>query len=84
MNEPSFDLKTLPSTLKYAFLDEEKAKPVVISSTLDIKQGEKLLEVLRKNEEAIGWTLTNLKGLDLSLCTHRIFLEDESRPVREA
>ena len=25
-----------------------------------------------------------MRGLDPSLCTHRIFLEDESRPVREA
>ena len=40
--------------------------------------------MLRKNKEAIGWTLTDLKGLDPSLCTHRIFLEDESRPVKEA
>ena len=84
MDEPSLDLKVLPSTLKYAFLDEEKAKPVIISSMVDTKQEEKFLEVLRKNEEAIGWTLTNLKGLDLSLYTHCIFLEDESRPVREA
>ena len=84
MDKPSLDLKALPSTLKYAFLDEEKAKPVIISSTVDIKQEEKLLEVLRKNEEAIGWTLTDLKGLNPSLCTHRIFLEDESRPIREA
>ena len=84
MDKPSLDLKALPSTLKYAFLDEEKAKPVIISSLLDIKQEEKLLEVLRKNEEAIGWTLTDLKGLDPSLCIHCIFLEDESRPVREA
>ena len=57
---------------------------MIISSLLDIKQEEKLLEVLRKNEETIGWTLTDLKGLDPSLCTHCIFLEDESRPVREA
>ena len=64
MDEPSLDLKSLPSILKYAFLDEEKAKPVIISSTLDIKQEEKLIEVLRKNEEGIGWTLTDLKGLD--------------------
>ena len=38
MDEPTLELKTLPSTLKYAFLDEEKAKPVIISSKLDIKQ----------------------------------------------
>ena len=37
MDESSLDLKAFPSTLKYAFLDEEKAKPVIISSTLDIK-----------------------------------------------
>ena len=84
MDEPTLELKTLPSTLKYAFLDEEKAKPVIISSTVDIKQEKRLLEVWKKNKEAIGWTLTDLKGLDPSLCTHRIFLEDESSPVREA
>ena len=78
MEESTLELKTLPSTLKYAFLDEEKAKLVIISFKLDKKQAEKLLEVLTKNEEAIGWTLTNLKGLDPSLCTHRIFLEDDS------
>ena len=84
MNEPTLELKTLSSTLKYALLDEEKAKPVIISFKLDMKQEEQLQEVLRKNKEAIGWTLTDLKGLDPSLCTHRIFLEDESRLVREA
>ena len=83
-DDPTLELITLSSTLKYALLDEEKAKPVIISSKLDLKQTEKLLEVLRKNKEAIGWTLTDLKGLDRSLCTHRIFLEDESRPVKEA
>ena len=84
MDEPTLHLKTLPSTLKYAFLHEEKVKPVIISSTLNIKQEEKFLEVLKKNKEAIGWALADLKGLDPTLCTHRIFLEDESRPVKEA
>ena len=37
MDEPTLELKTLPFTLKYAFLDEEKAKPVIILSKLDIK-----------------------------------------------
>ena len=67
MDEPTLELNTLPSTLKYAFLDEEKAKPVIILSMLDIKQEEQLMEVLRWNEDAIGWTLKDLKGLDPSL-----------------
>ena len=32
LDDPTLELKTLPSTLKYAFLDVEKAKPVSISS----------------------------------------------------
>ena len=40
MEEPNLELKTLPSTLKYAFLDEEKANPVIILSKLDLKQDE--------------------------------------------
>ena len=39
---------------------------------------------MRWNKQAIGWTLANLRGLDPSLCTHHIFLEGESRPVRES
>ena len=57
MEEPTLELKTLPSTLKYAFLDEEKAKPMIILSKLDMKHEEQLLEVLRRNEEAIRWTV---------------------------
>ena len=47
LDDPTLELKTLSSTLKYAFLDEEKEKSVIISSKLDIKQKEHLLEVLR-------------------------------------
>ena len=56
---------------------------MIISSQLNEDQEKRLLDVLRRNEQAIGWTLEDLRGLDPSLCTHRIFLEDESRPVRE-
>ena len=57
---------------------------MIISSQLNEEQEKRLLDVLRRNEKAIGWTLADLRGLDPSLGTHRIFLEDESRPVREA
>ena len=77
MDEPNLELKTLSSTLKYVFLDEEKAKPMIISSQLDKKQEEQLVKVLRQNEDAMGWTLTYLRGLDTSLCPHRIVLENE-------
>ena len=57
---------------------------MIILSHLDHEQEGGLLEVLRWNKQGISWTLANLMGLDSSLCTHSIFLEDESRLVREA
>ena len=78
------ELKFLPSTLKYAFLDHHCANLVIISSQLDQDQEERLLAVLRGRKEVIGWNLLDLKGIDPSLCTHRIFLEEDSRPSREA
>ena len=77
--ETAPELKPLHSTLKYAFLDHHSANPVIISSKLDPDQEERLLTVLRARKEAIGWNLS-----DPSLCTHRIFLEDDSRSSREA
>ena len=78
------ELKPLPSTLKYAFLDHHCANPVIISSQLYQDQEERLLAVLQGRKEAIGWNLSDLKGIDPSLCTHRIFLEEDSHPSREA
>ena len=83
-SETTPELKPLSSTLKYAFLDHQCANPVIISSQLDQDQEERLLAVLQGRKEAIGWNLWNLKGIDPSLCTHHIFLEEDSRPSREA
>ena len=82
--ETAPELKPLPSMLKYAFLDHHYANHVIISMQLDQDQEERLLAVLRGQKEAIGWNLSNLKGIDPSLCTHRIFLEEDSCPSREA
>ena len=38
LDEPTGELKPLPSTLKYAFLDSQQVKPVIISSQLNEEQ----------------------------------------------
>ena len=45
---------------------------------------EKLLRVLKEHQEAIGWSLADIKGIRPSMCMHRILLEDDSRPIIEA
>ena len=83
-NEPQdFDLKPLPVELKYAYLEENNQCPVVISSLLNASQESSLLEVLRKNKQAIGWKNSDLKGISPLVRTHHIYLEEEAKPVRQ-
>ena len=65
---PVFELKQLPDTLKYAYLDEKKIYHVIISAYLSEHEEERLLEVLRKHRAAIGCTLDDLKGISPTLC----------------
>ena len=54
--DPVFELKTLPDTLKYAYLDEKKIYPVIISANLSEHEEERLLKTLKKHRAAIGYT----------------------------
>ena len=79
--DPMFELKPLPDTLKYAYLDEKKIYPIIISANLSEKDEEKLLKTLKKHRDAIGYTLDDLKGISPTLCQHKINLEKDVKPV---
>ena len=72
-------LKELPEYLKYAFFQQEKAKPIIISDGLTELEEQKLLEILRKYKEAIAWSIEYLKGISLSICMHKILLEENAK-----
>ena len=78
-----FELKPLPDTLKYAYLDEKKIYPVIISANLSEHEEERLLKTLRKHRAAVGYTLDNLKGISPTLCQHKINLEADAKPLRD-
>ena len=80
---PKLILKSLPTELKYAYLEENKKCPVVISSSLIVPQEDCLLEVLKRYKKAIGWQISDLKGINLLVCTHHIYMEEESKPVHQ-
>ena len=60
-------LKDLSKQLKYAFLEPEKEKPIIISSALTELEKQQLLEILRKYKEAIAWSIEDLKGISPSI-----------------
>ena len=72
-------LKELPSHLKYEFLEPEKRKQVIISAALTEAEEQKLLVILRKYKEAIAWSIEDLKGINPSICMHKILLEDNAK-----
>ena len=77
------DLNPLPIELKYAFLGGKMHCPVVISSLLSNPQEVSLLQILHRNKKAIRWKISDLKGISPSACTHYIYLEEESKAVRQ-
>ena len=80
---PKLELKPLPSQLKYVFLGVEETFSIIISSSLESDQENKLLEILRTQETAIGWTITDIKGINPLICTHMIHLEEDVKPSRQ-
>ena len=80
---PKLELKPLPSHLKYAFLGVDETFPVIISSSLESEQENKLLEILRTHKTAIGWTIADIKGINPLICTHRIHFEEDVKPSRQ-
>ena len=41
------------------------------------------MKILRKHQEAIGWTMTDIKGLSPTIIQHRIHLNEEAKPKRK-
>ena len=72
-------LKEFPRHLKYAFLDEERSKPMIIATHLIVEKEEKVVEILRKPKEAIASSVKDLKGISPSICMHKILMEENDK-----
>jgi len=81
---PSLELKALPAHLKYVYLGEQETFPVIITSHLNDRHEEDLKVILRKYREAIGWTVTDIKGLSPTIVQHRIHLNEDATLKRDS
>ncbi|RDX92276.1 hypothetical protein CR513_25623, partial [Mucuna pruriens] len=80
---PPLELKPLSNHLKYAYLDNEQQLLVIIANNLHQEQEDKLLEVLRQHKKAIRWKLSDLPGINPSICMHKILMEEEIKLIRQ-
>ena len=81
--QPSIELKPLPSSLRYVFLNNNQETPIIICDKLSQEETRKLVVVLERHKSAIGYSLQDLKGISPALCTHRIPIDPDSSPSRE-
>ncbi|GKB58467.1 reverse transcriptase domain-containing protein [Tanacetum coccineum] len=82
IDDPSeLELKDLPSHLEYAFLEGTDKLPVIIAKNLKEDEKARLLKVLKSHKRVIAWKISDIKGIDPQFCTHKILMEDDSKPA---
>ena len=72
---------TLP--IKYVFLARNNTLPIIIANSLSVSEKENLISVLKTHKRAIGWALTYIPGIDVSVCTHKILLKERVKPIKQ-
>jgi hypothetical protein len=55
----------------------------MISDKLSHEETQKSVATLEEYLSVIGYSLKDLKGISLSLCTHRIPMDQDNKPVWE-
>nr|GEX52255.1 DNA-directed DNA polymerase [Tanacetum cinerariifolium] len=78
---PELELKELPSHLEYAFLEDSNKLLVIIAKNLKDVEKEALINVLKSYKRAISWKISDIKGIDLRFCTHKILMDDDYKPA---
>nr|GEX55904.1 DNA-directed DNA polymerase [Tanacetum cinerariifolium] len=55
--------------------------PVIIAKDLKDKEKTALIKVLKSHKQALTWKLSDIKGINLEFCTHKILMEDDFKPA---
>eukprot|EP00253_Pinus_taeda_P020212 PITA_20212 len=85
-SQQNLETENLPQTLagsssKSITVEIDPGKTLNINPNLTDDQKQQLMKLLRENREAFAWDYTDMKGISPELCTHRIYIKEESRPV---
>nr|GEV74820.1 reverse transcriptase domain-containing protein [Tanacetum cinerariifolium] len=78
---PVVELKDLPPHLEYAFLEGDDKLPVIMAKDLKDEEKTALIKVLKSHKQALTWQLSDIKGINLEFCTHKILMEYDFKPA---
>nr|GEV72852.1 reverse transcriptase domain-containing protein [Tanacetum cinerariifolium] len=55
--------------------------PVTIAKDLSVEEKTALITILKSHKRAIAWKLSDIKGINLEFCTHKILIEEDFEPT---
>jgi hypothetical protein len=59
----------------------EPGKTLNINPNLTVVETQQLMKLLLEHKEAFAWDYTYMKGISPKLCTHRIYIKEDCRPI---
>nr|GEW50479.1 reverse transcriptase domain-containing protein [Tanacetum cinerariifolium] len=82
IDEPlEVELKDLPPNLEYVFLEGDDKFPIIIAEDLSVEEKAALIKILKSHKQAITWKLSDIKGINPELYTHKILMKDDFEPA---
>ncbi|GKE80026.1 hypothetical protein Tco_1550026 [Tanacetum coccineum] len=67
--------------LEYAFLEDNNKLLVIIAKDLSVDEKTALIKVLKSRKQATAWKLSDIKGINLEFCSHKILMEEDYKPA---
>nr|GEZ03103.1 reverse transcriptase domain-containing protein [Tanacetum cinerariifolium] len=80
---PKVELKDIPPHLEYTFLEGDNKLPVIIAKELGDEEKSALIKVLKSDKRAIAWKLSDIQGINLEFCIHKILMEEDYKPAMQ-
>ena len=82
---PETEDEPIPTTIVHNIIlvEIETDMTLNINPNLSPAQTNQLLQILRVEKEAFFWDYIDMKGIIPDLCTHHIYIKDDSHPVRQ-
>nr|GEZ62279.1 hypothetical protein [Tanacetum cinerariifolium]GEZ91671.1 hypothetical protein [Tanacetum cinerariifolium] len=81
MSLPRLNLRTYLLISNTHFLEGDDKLPVIIAKDLSEEEKAALIKVLKSHEQAFAWKLSDIKGINLEFCTHKILMKDDFKPA---
>ena len=72
-----------PNSLHVKNIEFGPERTVKIYPSLSTSQEKELCSLLRKHLDAFTWSYEEMKGVNPSVCTHRIYIKEDFKPVMQ-